>query len=180
VPRGYWNGELAITANLIRNAEGLRQGVIELRQLMKALRGRGCSGFGILGTSYGAWIGALLALVEHDFRFVALMSPISNVEHAIWESPASKIMRRELRRANIEPALVARHFHLSSPLHNQPACAAERILFVAGDFDSIARPADIEALHQKWRGSELLRVRQGHFGYRMLPETMARLMERGL
>src|SRR3989441_7361526 len=38
VPRGYWNGELAITCDLIRNAEGLRQGVIELRQLMSALR----------------------------------------------------------------------------------------------------------------------------------------------
>ena len=38
VPRGYWNGELAITANLVRNAEGLRQGVMEVRQLIAALR----------------------------------------------------------------------------------------------------------------------------------------------
>jgi 1-acyl-sn-glycerol-3-phosphate acyltransferase len=180
VPRGYWNGELAITADLVRNAEGLRQGVIELRQLMTTLRERGCSEFGVLGTSYGGWIGALLAMVERDFRFVALMAPIVNVEHAIWESPGSRFMRRELRRAQIEPSLVARHFHLSSPLHNQPLGDAERVLFVAGDFDSIARPEDIEAIQQKWRGSELLRVRQGHFGYRMMRETIARLKERGL
>src|SRR5437764_8251965 len=75
-PRGYWNGELAITCDLIRNAEGLRQGVIELRELMAALRDRGCHEFGVLGTSYGGWIGALLAMVEQDFRFVALMAPI--------------------------------------------------------------------------------------------------------
>src|SRR6202165_846033 len=87
VLRGYWNGELAITADLIRNAEGLRQGVMELRQLIGALREHGCTEFGILGTSYGGWIGALLAMVERDFRFVALMAPIVNVEHAIWESP---------------------------------------------------------------------------------------------
>jgi 1-acyl-sn-glycerol-3-phosphate acyltransferase len=180
VPRGYWNGELAITADLVRNAEGLRQGVIELRQLMAALRERGCSEFGVLGTSYGGWIGALLALVERDFRFIALMAPIVNVEHAIWESPGSRFMRRELRRAQIEPSLVARHFHLSSPMHNQPLGDAERVLFVAGDFDSIAPPEDIEAIQQKWRGSELLRVRQGHFGYRMMRETIARLKERGL
>jgi len=180
VPRGYWNGELAITADLIRNAEGLRQGVIEVRQLIAALRKRGCSEFGLLGTSYGGWIGALLAMVERDFRFVALMAPIVNVEHAIWESPATAFMRRELRRKKIEPSLVARHFHLSSPVHNEPLCDAERVLFVAGEFDSIARPADIEKIHQKWRGSELLRVRQGHFGYRMLRETIARLKERGL
>ena len=140
VPRGYWNGELAITADLIRNAEGLRQGVIEVRQLMSALRARGCNEFGVLGTSYGGWIGALLAMVERDFRFVALMAPIVNVEHAIWQCSATAFMRRELRRAKIEPSLVARHFHLSSPMHNKPACAADRFLFVAGEFDLIARP----------------------------------------
>src|SRR5437764_11781821 len=138
VPRGHWNGELAITCDLIRNAEGLRQGVIELRQLMAILRERGCTEFGVLGTSYGGWIGALLAMVERDFRFVALMAPIVNVEHAIWESPAARFMRRELDRANIDPLLVARHFHLSSPMHNQPLCDAARVLFVAGEFDLIA------------------------------------------
>jgi len=180
VPAGYWNGELAITADLIRNAEGLRQGVIEVRQLIGALREHGCSEFGILGTSYGGWIGALLAIVERDLRFVALMCPIVNVEHAIWQNPGTAFMRRELRRAKITPELVARHFHLSSPLHNLPVCDPARILFVSGDFDLIARAADIDAIQQKWRGSELLRVRQGHFGYRMMRETVARLKERGL
>jgi 1-acyl-sn-glycerol-3-phosphate acyltransferase len=179
VPRGYWNGELAITADLIRNAEGLRQGVIEVRQLMAILRERGCQEFGVLGTSYGGWIGALLALVERDFRFVALMAPIVNVEHAIWESPAARFMRRELHRANIEPSLIARHFHLSSPMNNHPLCDADRVLFVSGEFDLIARLRDVEEIHRNWRGSELLRVPQGHFGYRMLRDTVAHLKYRG-
>ena len=108
------------------------------------------------------------------------MAPIVNLEHAIWQSPATAFMRRELRRAKIEPSLVARHFHLSSPEHNQPLCGADRVLFVAGDFDLIVCPADIEAIQQKWHGSELLRVRQGHFAYRMMRETIAHLEERGL
>ncbi|HEY5991036.1 MAG TPA: lysophospholipid acyltransferase family protein [Candidatus Udaeobacter sp.] len=179
VPRGYWNGELAITCDLIRNAEGLRQGVIELRQLMGALRERGCREFAVLATSYGGWIGALLTLVESDFRFVALMSPIVNVEHAIWQSPAARRIRRELLHANIEPSLVARHFHLSSPLHTQPLCDPASVLFVTGEFDSIAPAGEIEAIQQKWHGSELLRVQQGHFGHRMMRETIARLKKRG-
>lgn len=180
VPEGYWNGELAMTADLMRNAEGLRQGVIEVRQVMAALRERGGREFGLLGTSYGGWIGALLAAVEPDLRFVALMAPIVNVHHALWESPAAFTMRRELRRAGIDPALVSRHFHLSSPLHMQPRVSPDRILLVAGDYDLVARPADIVALHEKWRGSELLRVSQGHFGYRMMRETVGRLQERFL
>jgi pimeloyl-ACP methyl ester carboxylesterase len=179
VPRGYWNGELAITSNLIRNAEALRQSVIELRQLMRALREHGCGRFGVLGTSYGGWIGALLATIESDLRFAALMVPIVDLDHAIWESPATRLMRRELNRANIERSLVARHFHLSSPLHCQLLCDPTRVIFVSGEFDSIAPIGPIEAIHQKWQGSELLRVRQGHFGYRMMRETIAHLQKRG-
>lgn len=178
VPTGYWNGELAITADMVRNAEGLRQGVIELRQLIAAIRARGGTEFAVLGTSYGAWIGALLACVEPGLRFAALMAPIVDVAHAIWQSPAAFFIRRELRRAGIEPALLARHFHLSSAAHNQPACGAERVLFVAGEFDLIARPEHIAVIHDAWRGSELLRVRQGHFGYRMMRETIERLQTR--
>ena len=179
VPAGYWNGELAITPNLTRNAEGLRQGVIEVRQIMESLREHGCREFGVLATSYGGWIGALLTFVESDFRFVALMSPIVNVEHAIWQSPAARRLRRELVQVNVERALIARHFHLSSPVHGRPVCDPTRILFVTGEFDSIAPSAEIEAIHQTWHGSELLRVRQGHFGHRMMPETIAHLKQRG-
>src|SRR5438552_17425064 len=118
-------------ADLIRDAEGLRLGVIEVRQLIAALRKRGCNDFGVLGTSYGGWIGALLAMVESDLRFVGLMAPIVNVEHAIWQNPGTAFMRRELCGAKIAPELVARHFHLSSSLHNEPACASAQILFVS-------------------------------------------------
>jgi pimeloyl-ACP methyl ester carboxylesterase len=180
VPPGHWNGELAMTADLMRNAQGLRQGVIEVRQVMAALRQLGCREFGILGTSYGGWIGALLAAVEPEFRFVALMAPIVNVHHALWESLAAISMRQHLKRAGIGPALVERHFRLSSPLHMDPLTDASRILFVAGEFDLIARPSDIVAIHEKWRGSKLLRVPQGHFGFRMMKETVDWLKKHAL
>jgi pimeloyl-ACP methyl ester carboxylesterase len=179
VPPGRWNGELAVTADLIRNAEGLRQGVMEVRQLMAALRALGCREFGILGSSYGGWIGALLAAVEKDFRFIALMAPIVHVAHAIWQCPATAFMRRELHRVQIDPSLVARHFHLSSPMHLEPLGGADPVLLTAGEFDLIVRSADVVALHEKWRGSQLLRTRQGHFGYRMMRETVAHLQRSG-
>jgi len=175
VPPGYWNGELAITSDLIRNAEGLRQGVMEVRQLMLALRKAGGTEFGLLGTSYGAWIAALTCAVEPDIRFAALMAPIVNVEHAIWRCPASMTMRRHLRKAGIEPSLVARHFHLSSPLYLEPLVPTDRILLVAGDYDLVAPPGDIAELSRRWSGAELMRIPQGHFGYRMMRDTFARL-----
>src|SRR5438046_8439904 len=105
---------------------------------MSALSELGSGELGVLATSYGGWIGALLAMVERDLRFAALMAPIVNIEHAIWQSPAARSIRRELRSANIEPCFVARHFNLSSPINNVQLCAASRALIVAGVFDIIA------------------------------------------
>ncbi len=171
-PRGYLNGELAITANLIRNGETLRQGVIELRQLMAMLREGGCKEFGILGTSFGGWNGALLSFLETDFRFVALIQPIVNIEHAIWQSPGSILMRRFLRSRGVLPGESERHAHLTSPLHGVPLCGGDRVVVTAGVYDSVSPVRELLILKDRWPGAKLLQVRQGHFGYRALRETL--------
>ena len=168
-PARRFNGELAITADLVRTAEGLRQGVSELRQLMTLLRGWGCQEFGLWASSYGGWIGALLASVEADFRFVALMEPIVDIEHAIWTSPAGAALRRELRSWGIGQALVERHFHLASPMHAPPLCGGNRVILAAGEYDHVARLREIARLGEVWRAVETLRLPQGHFGYRIMP-----------
>jgi len=142
------NGELAITADLVRTAEGLRQGVAEARQLMAALREQGCREFGLWASSYGGWIGALLASVERDFRFVALMEPIVDVSHSIWVSPAGLALRRELVRQGVEPALMERHFRLASPLHGAALCEGGKVVFCAGAYDRIAPLEPIARLHK--------------------------------
>ncbi|MEY3479326.1 MAG: hypothetical protein RIQ71_101 [Verrucomicrobiota bacterium] len=164
-PRGYLNGELAITANLARNSEGLRQGVSEARQLMAWLRNKGCREFGVYGTSYGAWTGALLASLEHDISFIALLQPITDVDHAIWQSPASATMRRALRRNGIDSALTRRHEHLSSPLKGKTSTPPERIVMATGAWDRIAPPDRVEALAAAWNGAKVITSAQGHFGY---------------
>ncbi len=171
-PRGYLNGELAVTANLIRNGETIRQGVIELRQLMAMLRQGGCTEFGILGTSFGGWNGALLSLLEADFRFVALIQPIVNIEHALWQNPGALSLRRLLRSRGILPGESSCHAHLSSPLHGVPICACDRIVITAGMYDRVSPATELFNLKQSWPGAKLLEVRQGHFGYRALRETL--------
>ena len=179
-PRGARNGELAITSDCVRTAEGFRQGVAELRQLMALLRAQGCREFGLWATSYGGWIGALLASVERDFRFLALMAPIVDVTHAIWESPAARALRPELRRHGITPEMIARHFPLVSPLHAPPLDPAERALLLAGEYDHVAPAPTIARLHAAWPGSRLRSVPQGHFGYRMIRAAWAELVARGV
>jgi len=174
-PRGTLNGELAVTANLVRNAQGLRQAVVEQRQLMALLRTRGTREFAVLGTSYGGWTGGLLSLLESDFRFVALVQPIVNTEKAVWENPGAAVMRRELRARGHAPGNTLPFEHLGSPSRGTPLADPSKILITGGLYDRISPLTDLEALVQRWPGSKLLRVRQGHFGYRALRETIARI-----
>jgi pimeloyl-ACP methyl ester carboxylesterase len=174
-PRKTLNGELAITANLVRNAEGIRQAVVELRQLMCLLRGLGTHKFGLLGTSYGGWNGALLSFLEPGFQFLALVQPIVNTEKAVWESPGSAVMRRELRARGHLPGNTRPIDHLGSPLHGMPLCDPGSIIVTGGVYDRISPIVDLEELVSRWNGVELLRSRQGHFGYRALGDTMKRL-----
>jgi pimeloyl-ACP methyl ester carboxylesterase len=165
VPRGRANGVLALTSNLPRNGETIRQAVKEVRQLLALFRTRGCAEFGLIGTSFGGWIGALLSFLERDFSFVALLQPVADVERAIWESPASKAICAQLNKASIPTGITRRHAHLTSPKDGQPLCDPRRILLVGGSYDQIV-PIDIlRNLQETWAGSRLIEVRQGHFGY---------------
>ncbi|NBS52076.1 MAG: hypothetical protein EBS96_05565 [Spartobacteria bacterium] len=174
-PARTWNGELAITADLVRNAEGLRQAVIELRQLMALLRTQGTKEFALIGTSYGGWIGALLAMLEKDFRFIALIQPIVNPEKAVWENPGAAMMRHALRARGHAPGNTKAMLHLLSPTEALPLCDTSKILLTAGIHDRISPLEDLENLCIRWNGSQLLRVPQGHFGYRALRETLLKL-----
>lgn len=180
-PRGYLNGELCYTADLVLTGDTLRQAVVEIRQLLAWLRTQGGGEFGLLGTSYGGWVAALLASIEPDLRFVALLAPMVNATHALYEGPTSWTIRGQLMRAGLDRGLVDRHAHLSSPLRARPAGnAAERTVIVGGSFDRIVRLADLAALHHAWPGSNLIAVPQGHFGYSMIPRAVAWLRKRGL
>jgi len=172
IPRGFFNGELAISSSLKRNGETIRQGVTELRQLIAHLRSQGSREFAIIGTSYGGWIGALLSFLEPDLRFVALIQPIVNVEHAIWQNPSAVSIRRALRTQGITEGESARHAHLSSPLHGVPLCGAERVVITAGRYDSVSPISELLELQRRWPGATLLDVPQGHFGYAAMRETL--------
>jgi pimeloyl-ACP methyl ester carboxylesterase len=180
-PRGHLNGELCCTSNLVLTGDTLRQAVVDVRQLGGFLREEGSSGLALLGMSYGGWVAAIAASLEPDLRFLTLLAPLVDISHALFEGPTSWTIRGQLEAAGLDRALVARHAHLSSPAREKPAGdAATRTLLLAGEFDSIVRPADLAVVRDAWPGADLISVPQAHFGYAMFPRTMRWLEDRGL
>jgi len=165
-PRRYANGALAITSDLVRNAETLRQSVIELRQLANWSRRRGSQRIAFLGTSYGAWASALtLGLEEIDFAI--LLQPVADVRHATFHSPASRMMSDLLLKNSINPSSIDRHAHLSAPAKVRPKTVGKRIVIVGGSYDRLSPVSSLKALSSSW-GALYREVPQGHFGYRAM------------
>jgi len=180
-PPGYLYGELCCTSDLVLTGDTVRQAVVDIRQLLAYLRLQGSREFGLLGTSYGGWVAALVASLEADLRFVALLAPLVNIGGALYEGPTSWTIRTQLARAGLERTLVDRHAHLSSPLRAPPAGdGAKRTVIVGGTFDRIVPMNDLVALRDAWPGSELVSVPQAHYGHSMIPRAMAWLRERNL
>ncbi len=171
-PRRVLSGEMALTANLLRTAEGIRQAVIELRWVSRELQARGVPHLGLWATSYGGWIGSLLAVLDDRILTAMLLEPIVDVDLAIWESPATRVLRRQLRHRGISRDLVRRHMRLVCPTHHRPKLETDKILLAAGRFDRIAPPSSIQRLHREWQGCHYLELPQGHVGYQLMPESL--------
>jgi pimeloyl-ACP methyl ester carboxylesterase len=175
VPRGHRNGFLAVTANHIRNSEGMRQAVREVRQLKAWFASMGVREFGLIGTSYGGWAGALTSFLEDSWRFLGLVQPIANVDRAIWDNPAAASIRRILMEQGIGRNAAWRHRHLTSPMEGSPCLRSDHIVLCSGIYDKVSPPFDLEQLRQRWGGVHIVEVHQGHFGFRSFPATLAAL-----
>lgn len=171
-PKGCLSGEIAFSANLIRTAEGIRQAVVELRHVCRSLKVIGVPFIGLWGTSYGGWISSLLILLEDTISTTWLLEPITDIDHAIWRSPAAFTMRQQLRRENITQEDINRILRLFCPSYHKPLLEHKHILLIAGKFDLIAPPKSIQKLHTKWKGSHYAEFRQGHIGYQLMPESL--------
>ncbi|GAB4241855.1 MAG: prolyl oligopeptidase family serine peptidase [Candidatus Methylacidiphilales bacterium] len=171
-PPWVWTGEPALSANFILTAEAIRQAVIELRWVCAGLKARGVPHIGLWGTSYGGWIGGLLLALEPRLSTAWLLEPIADVDHAIWESPAARVLRYQARAEGITREDCQRHYRLVCPSHQQPLIRTDRILLFAGTFDRIAPPQQLRCLHERWPGSIYREFRQGHVGYQLMPESL--------
>jgi len=175
VPSGYTNGALALTSELVRNAETIRQAVMEIRQLLELFRTKGADHFGLIATSYGGWIGSVLLSLEEDFEFAALLQPVVDIEEAIWNSPAALAIRSRLRRHLIEPGISRQHAHLSCPFDQKPLVDPSRIHLLAGEFDQIVPVKTLKRFAETWDVQNLEIVPQGHFGYLAMNRVLRRL-----
>ncbi len=160
---GYPQGLPAVTANLVRNGETVRQAVQEIRQLIAWSRTQGSQKIGIIGTSYGGWIASLLLAVE-KIDHALLLQPIVELGHSTFQSPLSRVVARNLRTRNVTPDYLYRHPYLS-PMQIKPLIANQCITFVGATYDKISPPRFLRECCASWPQATYHEIAQGHFGF---------------
>jgi dienelactone hydrolase len=173
----HFHGELSVGGELLRSAAGVRQSVVECRIVLQQLRKKGGQLFGGWGTSYGGWVMSLLGCFEPLVQRLILVEPILNLDNAIWRAPSSVAVRAALRRVGLGPEDTAANMRLACPAWQTPLLPAQNILMLAGEYDQIAPPAEIEDLARRWGGTHFACFPQGHVGYTLMPESFRMAQE---
>jgi dienelactone hydrolase len=173
----HFHGELCVGGNLLRSAAGIRQSVVECRIVLQQLHKKGGRLFGGWGTSYGGWMMALLGCFEPLLQRMVLVEPILNIDNAIWRNPSSLSLRAGLRKVGLGPDDTAGSMRLVCPAKLKPLLGPEHILMLAGEYDQIAPPGEIEELARLWNGAHYACFPQGHVGYTLMPESFRMAQE---
>jgi alpha-beta hydrolase superfamily lysophospholipase len=147
-------------SNIQFNAEGFRQSVTDLRELVHWLKQNGHPKVGLMGMSLGGYVAALTATLQSELAFLVPIIPLACLAEFAREQGR---VPRGTQSALLYQDALRRAYRLVSPLSRPPCIAPERVLVVAGKADRITPPHHARALArhfsaplEAWPGGHLL------------------------
>ncbi len=167
-PDGMVRADLLVSPNIGRTLQGIRQAVLELRQIVEHLYREGYRHVGVVGTSVGSCI-AYLAFT-HDPRIqVGVFNHVSALfADVVWKGLATRHVRRGLE-GRISFADLRRCWAPISPLHhvfrlkNDP----RPHLLITAKYDLTFLPHLTEQVFQEYRrhglNPDVARLPCGHY-----------------
>jgi hypothetical protein len=175
-PRRSFNGELAISSNIVRSAHSLRQAVLEVRWLNRMLKLAGAPKVGLWGTSYGAWISAMAVTLDDSLDAALLLEPPVEIEELFWEAPLFSGLQRELNRLGISRKAVETFFHLVTPYRHPLKINPEHVLILGSQHDPIGHPDSLRKLQKSWPGTYCEIFPYGHISYKLHTSAVERFL----
>jgi hypothetical protein len=175
-PKGAFNGELAISSNVVRSAQTLRQAVQEVCWLKNLMKSLGAPHVGLWGTSYGAWISAMAITLDDGFDGALLLEPPVDIEELFWETPLFSNLQSALNRRKIPRTTIQKLFNLVTPYEHPLKIPADRVLILGSQHDPIGNPDSLKKLNSAWPGSYLEIFPYGHISYRLHTSAVERFL----
>ena len=94
-----------------------------------------------------------------------------------WKAPSSIALRRALRGVGLTAEDTSGSMRLVCPGKLKPLLPGKHMLMLAGQYDQIAPPEEIEELARSWDNAHFACFPQGHVGYTLMPESFRMAQE---
>ena len=160
----------------LRTAEAFAQAVAEIRALTGWLLGQGCPSVALFGVSLGGWFAGLTATRDPRFSAIVMVVPAVRLNYRV--ARGQRILWPPVRKA-LKKYQTAHEALDKTPMNltlSQPVIPRENILLVQGRYDLFVEKEHTEELWQKWKGSELWRLPQGHISMLFAPGMTGRVL----
>jgi len=166
-PSGEYSGQYLIGGHLPRGLDIIRQGVTDVRSLVRRLRQEGDQPVGLVGFSMGGLIGGWTIALE-PLDFAVLAEPAVELDPIVFETPLGKSVRHSLGQAGWSEQEVREWLRALSPLWADSLLPPERLMLMLPEYDCFVPPHAVERAWQRWGQPQLRRYPAGHISIFLL------------
>lgn len=161
-PRGTWSGQYSLNADISGSALAFKQGVQDLRSLISWIEAERHAPVILAGVSLGAFTSCMTAVVDDRPKAVISILGGGSLGQILWDGYQLGRSRQQMEAGGISFADLERYWALLGPGNWQPKIARERILLIAGKYDPIVTPENVDRLWQRWNRPDIHWYPCGH------------------
>jgi dienelactone hydrolase len=171
-----YSGEYAISGDLTRSIEMIRQAVADVRSLLNWLKANSQGPVGIVGISLGGWIGAMTVVLESRLDFAVLMIPAVRPDDVMWHSKLCSPLKQDVEAGGVTYEELKELLKIITPKYFQSRLAPEKILLVEAEADQAVLSDTVEELREIWGRPAIRRYPHGHisivFSHRVVNDIL--------
>jgi hypothetical protein len=161
-PRGTWSGQYSLNSNIMGSALAFKQGVQDLRSLISWIEQERQVPVILAGVSLGAYTCCMTAVVDDRPKAVLSILGGGSLAQLLWDGYQLGRSRNQLQAGGISDADLERYWALLGPANWQPRVERERVLLLAGKYDPIVTPGNVDRLWQAWSEPDIHWYPCGH------------------
>lgn len=161
-PSGTWSGQYSLNSNINGSAMAFRQGVQDLRSLITWIEAERQAPVVLAGISLGAFTCCMTAVVDDRPRAIVSIVGGGSLAQILWDGYQLGRSRQQLEAGGVSFADLEQYWALLGPGNWQPKVARERILLLAGKYDPIITPGNVDRLWESWNRPDIHWYPCGH------------------
>lgn len=142
-----------VTPDIPRTVENVRQAVLDCRRataVLANLPNVNPDRLGVLGTSLGSFVGAVVAAAEPRLQSACLLLGGGGLVDAYWNHPKAASITPFLALVGVTREKIARQIAPIDPITYAPQLKTKRLLLIAARQDEVVPP---QAMQQLWEAT---------------------------